>query len=94
MIDNHTNSESLPELSKTFTVTKFLDQFPTYLRELIGTNNVSFSYVIRETVDVPPILPVLIMLKTWSLPHQNMMEELISYSPHDGPAFESYNARA
>ena len=58
MVTNHRKPEALGELSKTFTVGKFLDQFPTYLREVLGR-----------------------------------MEELIRYTPHTGPAYESDNAR-
>lgn len=92
MVTNHKKPEPLGDLSKTFTVTKFLDQFPSYLREVLGTNNVALSYVIRETMDPPVILPALIPLRTWSLPHTSVMEELIKYTPHTGPAYESDNA--
>ena len=32
MVTNHKKPEAMNELSKTFTIAKFLDQFPTYLR--------------------------------------------------------------
>ena len=93
MVTNHKKPEAMNELSKTFTIAKFLDQFPTYLRDLLGTNNVALSYVIRTTAEVPTTLPALTALKTWSAPHTNMMDDLISYTPHDGPSFGSDNAR-
>jgi len=34
MVENHKEPDALPELSKSFTVQKFLDQLPTYLREI------------------------------------------------------------
>ena len=59
MIKNHTEPDSLPELSKSFTVQKFLDKLPTYLREMMGVNNVALVYVIRETRVLPVTLPIL-----------------------------------
>jgi len=59
MIKNHTESESLPEQSKTFTAQKFLDQLPTYLREILGVNKDSLAYVIRESLVVPINPPTL-----------------------------------
>ena len=34
MVKNHNNTESLPELSKTFTIMKLLYQMPNHLREM------------------------------------------------------------
>ena len=92
MIENHTEPDSLPELSKTFTVQKFLDQFPTYLRELLGTSKVALSYIIREN-DPPVQLPALDDNAPWMEDNSNLMDELIDYTPHSGPSFNSDNAR-
>ena len=80
-------------MTKQITVIQFLDQFPTYLRELLGTNNVALSYVIRPTNTVPAVLPVLVPLKPWCALHTSLMEELITYTPHNGPSFDAGNAR-
>ena len=93
MVKNHKEPLTLPELTKAFTVAKFLDQFPSHLRELHGVNDVALTYIIRDTVVVPGVLPILLPLKTWSGSSTSMMEELIDYSPHNGPAYESDNAR-
>ena len=93
MVTNHKKPEAINELSKRITIAKFLDQFPTYLKELLDTNNVALSYVIHTTAEVPATLTALIALKTCSATHTNMMDELISYTPHDGPSFGSDNAR-
>ena len=63
MVTNHKKPEAMNELSKTFTIAKFLDQFPAYLKELLGINNVALSYVIHTTAEVPAALPALIALK-------------------------------
>ena len=59
MVDNHNEPESLPEISKSYTIMKFLDQFPTYLREMLGVSKVALSYVVRDDPDPPmPIAPL------------------------------------
>ena len=93
MIQNHTEPDSLPELSKTFTVQKYLDQLPTYLREMLGVNKVSLSYVIRESELVPIDPPALQQGRPWGRETEDMMSELIEYSPHSGPAYQADNAR-
>ena len=92
MVENHTEPETLPDLSKTFTIQKFLDQFPTYLRELLGSSKVALSYIIREN-DPPAQLPPLEVNVPWMEDFNNLMDELIEYTPHSGPAFNSDNAR-
>ena len=91
--DNYSETGSLPALSKSFTIQKFLDQFPTFLREILGVSKVSLAYVIRESAVVPVTLPELKPNKPWSIEHNSMMEELIAHTPHSGPAYEADNAR-
>ena len=74
MVNNHTEPDSLPELSKTFTIQKFLDQLPTYLRELLGTSKVALSYIIREN-DPPVPLPPLEPQVPWMEDDSNLMDE-------------------
>ena len=94
MINNHTEADSLPELSKSFTVQKFLDQFPTLLREMLGLTKVSLAYVIREENVVRPVaLPALEAGKPWGRDNDDLMSELIAYTPHSGPAYQADNAR-
>lgn len=94
MIENHTEAGSLPELSKSFTVQKFLDQFPTLLREMLGVTKVSLAYVIREEGVVRPVvLPALQAGKPWGRDNEDLMGELIAYTPHSGPAYQADNAR-
>ena len=93
MIKNHTEPDSLPELSKTFTVQKYLDQLPTYLREMLGINKVPLAYVIRESSHEPINPPALQQGKPWGREIDDMMSELIEYSPHSGPAYQADNAR-
>ena len=80
-------------ISKTFTVIKCLDQFPTYLRDLHGVSKVSLAYVIRNVVDAPTALPTLRANKPWDITHSNLMEEIITCTPHTGPIYETDNAR-
>ena len=96
MVKNHKEPDSMPELSKTYTTTKFLDQFPMHLRELHGVNGITLSYVIHVTVVVPVVLPPVInapIPRIWNGTHTSMMEELISYTPHNGQVYDSDNAR-
>ena len=92
-VDNHNDPESMPPLSKTFTVMKMLDQFPTHLREMMGVSKVALSYIIRDNADPPNTLPQLIANKPWSGSHTCLMDELIAYTKHEGPEFEADNAQ-
>ena len=60
MVNNHNDPESLPEISKSYTVMKYLDQLLTYLHEVLGANKVSLAYVIRDNVTPINPLPPLI----------------------------------
>ena len=93
MIDNHNEPETLPEISKTFTIMKYLDQLPTHLRAMLGVASVPLAYVIRQEVDAPNPLPALVPDKPWSIGKTSVVEELISYFPHEGPAFDADNAQ-
>lgn len=93
MVDNHTEPESLDQISKSFTVMKFLDQFPTYLRELHGVSKVALSYIIRENENPPNPLPALVANRPWGGENTSMMDELIINTPHTGPSFDADNAR-
>lgn len=93
MVKNHNEPEALPEIGKTFTIMKYLDQLPTHLREMLGVAHVPLAYVIRSTVEVPNPLPALVTDKPWSEGKTSIMDELISYFPHEGPAFEADNAQ-
>ena len=48
MVEKHTDPESLPELSKTFTIMNLLDNMPTHLREMLGVSKVALSYFFRD----------------------------------------------
>ena len=91
-VKNHEDPDKFPELSKSFTIMKMLDQFPTYLREKHGVQGIALSYVIREDPDVPVALPPLMANVPWSDDRTSMMEELIDYAPHTGPSYSQDNA--
>ena len=91
MIENHSDPEALPELSKTFGIMKFVDQFPAYLRECKGVSGVPLSYVIRDNA-APPAIEPLALNRPWSAAYTTLSEELIARSPHTGPSFEDDNA--
>ena len=93
MIDNHNEPENLPEITKSYTIMKFLDQFPTHLREMLGVSKVALSYVIREEVEPPTPIGALQANKPWSVGLESVMEELIVHTPHEGPTFEADNAQ-
>ena len=93
MVDNHNEPENLPEISKSYTVMKYLDQFPTHLREMLGVSKVTLSYVIRENATPPRTIGALQPNKPWSVGSKSVMEELIKLTPHSGPTFEADNAQ-
>ena len=94
-VDNHNDPDPLPEISKSYTVMKFLDQLPTYLQQVLGVKKVALAYLVRKT-NPPADLPDLIggnAGKPWSRPHESLMEELVAYTPHLGPAYNADNAQ-
>ena len=65
-----------------------------FLAKTVGVSKIALlAYVIRENAVVPLVLPNLKANKPWSIDHNSMMEELVAFSPHTGPAFEADNAR-
>ena len=93
MVDNHNEPEDLPEITKSYTIMKFLDQVPTHLREMLGVGKVALSYVIRDNIDPPRPMAALQQNKPWSVGLESVMEELITNTPHTGPTFEADNAQ-
>ena len=93
LVENHEELDSLETISKTFTVMKFLDQLPIYLRNSHGVSKVSLAYVIRNAIYPPTPLPTLRANKPWGITHSNLMEELITCTPHTGPSYEANNSR-
>ena len=95
-VDNHNEPDPLPDISKTYTtIMKFLDQLPTYLEQVLGVKKVALSYLVRKA-DPPAALPDLIggaAGKPWCSEHESLMEELVSYTPHAGPAYNADNAQ-
>ena len=87
-------SESLPEISKTFTIMKYLDQLPTHLCATLGVASVPLAYAIREDVNTPNPLPALVTDKPWSIGKTSVVEELIDHFLHEGPAYDADNAQA
>ena len=93
MVENHNDPESLPEISKSYSIMKYLDQLPTYLSDVLGVSKVALTYVIRDEVTPPNPLPNLIASKPWSDGKNSLMEELIEFTPHSGPGFDADNAQ-
>ena len=93
IVENHNGPESLPEISKSYSIMKYLDQLPTYLSNAVGVSKVALSYAIRDTVTPPDPLPNLIASKPWSKGKASLREELIAYTPHTGPRFDADNAQ-
>ena len=93
MVENHNDPKTLPEISKSYSIMKYLDQLPTYLSDVLGVSKVALSYVIRDTEAPPNPLPNLTASKPWSDGKGNLMEELVSFTPHTGPGFDADNAQ-
>ena len=100
MVDSHNDPEQLLDISKLYTIMKFLDQLTTYLVEFVGVNKVPMAYVICD--DVTPInpLPGLIdavqggtTTKSWCNTHESLMEEVIAFTPHTGPGYAADNVQ-
>jgi len=101
-VENHNDPGPLPEISKSYTVMKYPDQLPNYLREMLGVTKVPLAYLIRERkltpieMQPPEELPALIgghAPKPWSTGKDTMMDELIEYTPHRGAFYDADNAQ-
>ncbi len=92
VVENHDDPDSMPSISKTFGIMKLLEHFPTYLESKLGTSEIPLAYVIRENAVAPNPLPGLAHGKPWSNVHESLVQELIAYAEHDGPAYRTDNA--
>ena len=90
-IEEHTEPEALPAISKTFGIMKALDLLPTHLRERIGGQKVALSYVIRNEA-APETLQPLQNNRITSENYESIMDELISRTPLTGPEYVEDNA--
>ena len=55
LVDEHTDPENLPQVSKTFGIMRAMDLIPGYLRECLGMMKIPLSYIIRDEVLPPPL---------------------------------------
>ena len=90
-IENHNNPDSLPEVSKSFSIMKAIDMFHTFLREKLGVNNIALSYVIREHY-VSGVTSYLVSNRPYGIGYTQLMDELLARAPHDGPSFDEDNS--
>jgi len=74
-------------------IQKFLYQFTTYFREILGVSKIALSYVIQENAVVPLVLPDLKANRPWTIEHNSTIEELVTFSSCAGSAFDADNAR-
>ncbi len=85
------DADTLPTISRNFGIMKALDAIPNIFRQMLGVHKVPLSYVIRKDATPGPIQPLDVNVP-WSTSHTNVMDELIEYAPHTGPAFNADNA--
>ena len=90
-IEDHTEPETLPVISKTFGIMRALDILPTHLRERIGNQKVALLYIIRDDSDPAP-LENLEADRITAASYDSIMDELIARTPHEGPKFREDNA--
>ena len=88
---NHKDPDKLPTISKSFSITKALDALPGYLRERFGCRGVALSYIIRANA-TPGDVPAQALDSVTSPAYTSIMDELIDFSPHQGPEFNEDNA--
>ena len=84
--------EDIPKVSRSYTIDKALDAFPTYLRSIIGVRGVALSYVVREGDTVQALGPLGAGVP-YATESGSFMNELISNTPHSGGGWEEDNAR-
>ena len=91
----------VPKISKTLHIMKWTEAFDDFSCRIIGTRTIPLSYVIRETVTVPDISPLLARLvggatnvhrfQPFSDDFGLVEEELIAPATHEHPLYQDDN---
>jgi len=100
LIEDHSEPEQIPQVSKTFGIMRAMDLIPSHLRERLGSRKIPLSYIIRET-EIPPTLGPLVdenrntrtPCKIHSQEYQSIMEQLIEHAELSGSEFEEDNVK-
>ena len=75
----------VPKISKTLYIMKWTEAFSDFSRIVIGTRNIPFSYVIRDTVDFPRDAPALMPNQPYTAEYESVEEEMIARATHTHP---------
>ena len=92
LIKEHEDPEKLPMVSRTFGIVKAMDLVPSHLRDRLGVRKVPLAYVIRSTVATGNA-PLPEAESNTSNGFDNITDELIEYTPHNGEGYAEDNAK-
>ena len=82
----------VPKVTRSLPVLKWVEAFQDFLHRKIGARGIPLAYVVRETVQVPPIVPPLATDRPHSIMYGSVEAELIARASHDHPLFRDDNS--
>jgi hypothetical protein len=72
------DTPNTPKITKTLPIMKWTEAFTDFIQQVIGVQMIPLSYVIRENVEVPAVLPTRANGQCYLAEHGSVEEELIA----------------
>ena len=72
----------VPKITKALPIIKWTEDFADYIRHIIGVRMIPLAYVIRNTIAVPPAVPVFMAGQPHSEDNVSVEGDLVSQSSH------------
>ena len=85
------DGQDLPKITKSVSISKWIEAYETYSEQKIGVRNGPLKYVIRDEVDVPNPAPALAADSPHSTEHGSVKGEMIARFSHTHPLFRDDN---
>ena len=91
--DRKSNEDAeVPKISKALPLLKWTEAFDDFLSRTCGSRTIPYSYVTRETADVPAAVPPLAPNKPHSELYGSVEGDLVNRASHNHPLFREDNA--
>jgi len=87
------DAPDVPKITKTLTITKWIETFEDFLFQTIGIRMIPLAYVIRASDVVPVAAPALLPGMPYSAQHESVVGELIARASHTHPNIADDNAK-
>ena len=87
------DAPEVPKITKTLTITKWIETFEDFLFQTVGIRMIPLAYVIRANDIVPVAAPPLLTGMPYSAQHESVVGELIARASHAHANFADDNAK-